>query len=36
MVSQDLLEILRCPACVRETEGLLKLVKRYLVGLSGL
>jgi uncharacterized protein YbaR (Trm112 family) len=23
MVSQDLLEILRCPACVRETEGLL-------------
>ena len=25
MVSSDLLEILRCPACVRETEGLLKL-----------
>ena len=25
MVSADLLEILRCPACVRETEGLLKL-----------
>jgi uncharacterized protein YbaR (Trm112 family) len=23
MVSQDLLDILRCPACVRETEGLL-------------
>jgi uncharacterized protein len=23
MVSSDLLEILRCPACVRETEGLL-------------
>ncbi len=23
MVSADLLEILRCPACVRETEGLL-------------
>ena len=23
MVSQDLLEILRCPACVRETDGLL-------------
>lgn len=23
MVSQDLLEILRCPACVREKEGLL-------------
>ena len=23
MVSQELLEILRCPACVRETEGLL-------------
>jgi uncharacterized protein YbaR (Trm112 family) len=27
MVSQDLLEILRCPACVREKEGLLTLVK---------
>lgn len=27
MVSQDLLEILRCPACVREKQGLLKLVK---------
>ena len=27
MVSQDLLEILRCPACVREKEGLLDLVK---------
>ncbi len=26
MVSQDLLEILRCPACVREKEGLLDLV----------
>ena len=25
MVSQELLEILRCPACVREKEGLLKL-----------
>ena len=25
MVSSDLLEILRCPSCVRETEGLLKL-----------
>ncbi len=25
MISQDLLEILRCPACVREKEGLLKL-----------
>ena len=25
MVSQDLLEILRCPVCVREKEGLLKL-----------
>jgi uncharacterized protein YbaR (Trm112 family) len=24
MISQDLLEILRCPACVREKEGLLK------------
>lgn len=23
MVSQELLEILRCPACVRETDGLL-------------
>ncbi len=27
MVSQDLLEILRCPACVREREGLLELVR---------
>jgi hypothetical protein len=27
MVSQDLLEILRCPACVREKEGLLDLYK---------
>jgi uncharacterized protein len=26
MVSQDLLEILRCPVCVREKEGLLDLV----------
>ncbi len=26
MVSPDLLEILRCPACVREKEGLLDLV----------
>ena len=24
MISQDLLEILRCPACVREDEGLLE------------
>ncbi len=27
MVSSDLLEILRCPACVRETDGLLDLVR---------
>lgn len=27
MVSSELLEILRCPACVREKEGLLDLVK---------
>ena len=27
MVSQDLLEILRCPACVRESEGLLDFYK---------
>jgi hypothetical protein len=27
MVSQDLLEILRCPVCVREKEGLLDYVK---------
>jgi len=27
MISQDLLEILRCPYCVREKEGALKLVK---------
>ena len=26
MVSQDLLDILRCPACVREEEGLLDYV----------
>ncbi len=25
MVSQELLEILRCPACVREKDGLLQL-----------
>jgi uncharacterized protein YbaR (Trm112 family) len=25
MISKELLEILRCPACVREKEGLLKL-----------
>ncbi len=27
MISSELLEILRCPACVREKEGLLDLVK---------
>jgi hypothetical protein len=27
MVRQELLEILRCPNCVRETEGLLDYVK---------
>ena len=27
MVSSELLEILRCPACVREKDGLLDLVK---------
>ena len=27
MVSQELVEILRCPACVRETEGLLEYYK---------
>ena len=27
MVSQTLLEILRCPSCVREKDGLLDLVK---------
>jgi uncharacterized protein len=27
MVSSDLLEILRCPVCVREKEGILDLVK---------
>lgn len=27
MVKAELLEILRCPACVREKEGLLDLVK---------
>ncbi len=28
MVSQDLLEILRCPACVREEEGMLEYYKK--------
>jgi len=27
MINVDLLDILRCPACVREKEGLLDLVK---------
>ena len=27
MISEDLLEILRCPSCVRDKEGLLTLVK---------
>jgi hypothetical protein len=27
MISQDLLDILRCPNCVRERDGLLKLHK---------
>jgi uncharacterized protein len=27
MISQELLEILRCPACVREKEGLLTLTR---------
>ncbi len=27
MITQELLEILRCPACVREKDGLLKLHK---------
>lgn len=27
MVSKELLEILRCPACVREKDGLLELYK---------
>jgi uncharacterized protein YbaR (Trm112 family) len=27
MIHQDLLEILRCPHCVRDKEGMLKLVK---------
>ena len=27
MVKQELLDILRCPACVREKEGLLKLYR---------
>lgn len=27
MISQELLEILRCPSCVREREGLLELVQ---------
>jgi hypothetical protein len=27
MISKELLEILRCPNCVRETEGLLKVYR---------
>jgi uncharacterized protein YbaR (Trm112 family) len=27
MINQDLLELLRCPACVKEKEGCLQLVK---------
>jgi uncharacterized protein len=27
MISQELLEILRCPACVREKSGLLKIYR---------
>jgi uncharacterized protein YbaR (Trm112 family) len=27
MISQELLEILRCPACVREKDGLFKMYK---------
>lgn len=27
MINNDLLEILRCPSCVREKDGLLKLYK---------
>ena len=27
MISSELLEILRCPSCVRDKEGMLKLVK---------
>lgn len=27
MVSEELLEILRCPACVRESDGLLDYIK---------
>jgi len=27
MINQELLEILRCPVCVREKDGLLKLYK---------
>lgn len=27
MVSQELLDILRCPSCVREKDGLLKLTR---------
>lgn len=29
MVRQELLDILRCPACVREKEGLLDFVKGF-------
>jgi len=29
MVSQELLEILRCPACVREKDGLLHLNREF-------
>ena len=36
MVSQDLLDILRCPACVREKDGLLELQQGYLADLPGI
>ena len=29
MVSQELLDILRCPACVRDKDGLLEYFKQY-------
>ncbi len=36
MINNNLLEILRCPACVREKDGLLKVYQRILADLPGL
>ena len=35
MIHADLLEILRCPHCVQDKEGLLKVVRDFLAGVPG-